>query len=129
MLQTKYFFVFSAGPFEDLTGDINAIVSHTGSVTFIPHVIIKSFCKINEKKLKKNKKITCTLKFGSWTYGDDLIDVQTPDDVMDLSSFDTSFNRKWKLLRTKVKRVVQKYACCEEPYIHLRYDLILKRRP
>jgi len=37
-------------------------------------------------------------------------------------------NSEWQIVEVKSNRVVTTYACCEEPYIEITYNLTLRRQ-
>ena len=69
---------------------------------------------------------TCRIKIGSWTYDGFALDVQPESYTMDISK--SPSNLEWELVSTSVKREVQTYSCCPEPYPDVTYTLTIKRR-
>ena len=53
----------------------NAILYQNGLVLWVPPLTIKSTCNLDLKKWPFDEHI-CFLKFGSWTYDGDMMDVK-----------------------------------------------------
>lgn len=69
----------------------------------------------------------CKLKFGSWTFTTQFLQLKATEDEPDLSKY--SPNGEWDLLRMEKRRNVVKYSCCKYPYVDVTYHIYIKRRP
>ncbi|GAV00794.1 hypothetical protein RvY_11594-2 [Ramazzottius varieornatus] len=103
----------------------NVVVYSTGDCVYIPPGIFKSTCKINITWFPFDEQ-HCTLKFGSWSYDGDKIDLQLKKNEADLQSFMS--NGEWELIGAPARRNVITYACCPEPYVDVTFTIIIRRR-
>ncbi|CAJ0957012.1 unnamed protein product, partial [Mesorhabditis belari] len=102
----------------DATFKSNEVVYNTGEVNWVPPGIFRASCKMDITYFPFDEQI-CFLKFGSWTYNGNALDLQIhmPDDEpaeMDLSTYIPS--GEWKLLSAPAIREVTWNTCCPEPY-------------
>ena len=104
----------------------NAIVSWEGKVTWLSSAIFKSSCEINVEYFPFDEQ-SCTMKFASWTYDGDQVNLINSANMTDLSNYVA--NGEWDLVVASVKRNVVFYSCCEEPYPDVTYIFTLRRRP
>ena len=118
----KYVHFSSAadGPTKSQMAEQLAVVS-AGHVDLLVPSKSYSYCVRNSSR----SAFTCTLKYGSWVYNGDQVDILSPVHV-DLSDLIT--NRRYKLLSTSAVREVNYYACCPEPYVHARFLINLRER-
>uniref|UniRef100_A0A5S6QEJ1 Uncharacterized protein n=1 Tax=Trichuris muris TaxID=70415 RepID=A0A5S6QEJ1_TRIMR len=107
----------------DSTWQTNAVVNHDGSISWLPPAVIKSSCKIDITWFPFDDQ-KCTLKFGSWTYSGNQINLMPGKVVTDTYVE----NGEWILMGLPVKRNVFKYACCPEPYIDVTFTIWVRRR-
>jgi nicotinic acetylcholine receptor len=66
------------------------------------------------------------MKFGSWTYDGNRVDVAKESDNVDLDKYIDS--GEWKLVSAPVRRNTHKYFCCPDPYPDVTFDFIIHRR-
>ncbi|XP_055344195.1 acetylcholine receptor subunit alpha-like 1 [Paramacrobiotus metropolitanus] len=109
-------------------------VNYTGHIEWEPPVIYKSYCQIDVRYFPYDKQ-NCTLKFGSWTYDQTLVDLEPERDYvgdalriqygMDLSEFKRSI--EWDVMQTQAwrDRVVYSYG----PYVDIKFEFIIRRKP
>ncbi|WKX92295.1 hypothetical protein Q1695_010378 [Nippostrongylus brasiliensis] len=115
----------------DSTFKSNLVVYSTGDVNWIPPGVLKFVCKLDVTWFPFDDQI-CEMKFGSWTFHGDAIDLQIHDDnvnsthSMDLSTY--VVNGEWELISSPALREVKFYKCCPEPYPTVKYFLHLRRR-
>lgn len=64
------------------------------------------------------------MKFGSWTYDGNAIDLKPTQSKLDLNFY--APNPHWELFSSAVKRNEVHYPCCPEPYIDVTFDVTLK---
>ena len=94
--------------------DVLAIVSSDGIVKWRPPSIFKSTCQIDIQKFPYDSQ-RCYMKFGSWTYAADSIDIQfLGKHEINREMFIPS--NEWDIKSTLGRRNVKKYECCKEIY-------------
>ncbi|CAG0890050.1 unnamed protein product [Darwinula stevensoni] len=104
----------------------NVIVKFTGEVAWLSSAIFKSSCQINVEFFPFDEQ-RCSMKFASWTYGGDQVNLLRDTEEGDLTNYVK--NGEWDLIEMKVERSVQYYSCCSEPYPDITYTIVLRRRP
>lgn len=111
-----------------------AILHHDGKVVWKPPSIYKSACTIDVEYFPFDEQ-TCTMKFGTWTYDGNSVDLKhksqsgdTPLIVngMDLSEFYLSV--EWDVMSVPAKRTEQYYSCCDTPYIDITFNITMRRK-
>ncbi|CDW56202.1 nicotinic acetylcholine receptor alpha subunit [Trichuris trichiura] len=130
-----------------------ATLHHDGLVRWEPPAIYKSMCFINVEWFPFDEQ-TCHLKFGSWTYTEEHVDLQHMDPsvehVMELSEADGSWRNvsiirngidlsdyypsvEWDILSIPAKRHARAYnSCCskfKKDFIDITYYINLRRKP
>jgi len=105
---------------EKQDNDVLAVVNHNGRVLYAPRAVISVRCTASEHK----NTFSCPLKYGSWTYDDSKINMQSLSDNVDLSNLLVSGD--WRVTDTSVQRNVVKYDCCEEKYVDITYTINVK---
>ncbi|XP_036363179.1 acetylcholine receptor subunit alpha-type acr-16-like isoform X2 [Octopus sinensis] len=103
------------------------VVKSTGAIVWMPQVIYKSSCAIDISHFPFDEQ-ECVLKFGSWTYDGNKLDVNFLDNLtkIDLSEYMPS--NAWEIIEAPARRNVQYYTCCPEPYLDLTFTLKVRRR-
>ncbi|XP_061398269.1 neuronal acetylcholine receptor subunit alpha-7-like, partial [Musca vetustissima] len=110
----------------DGTYHTNIVVKHNGNCLYVPPGIFKSTCKIDITWFPFDDQ-HCEMKFGSWTYDGNQLDlVLNSDDGGDLSDFIT--NGEWYLIGMPGKKNTIVYACCPEPYVDVTFTIQIRRR-
>ncbi|XP_049939074.1 acetylcholine receptor subunit alpha-L1 [Schistocerca serialis cubense] len=111
-----------------------AVLHHTGKVVWTPPAIFKSSCEIDVRYFPFDQQ-TCFMKFGSWTYDGDQIDLkhinQKYDDNkvkvgIDLREYYPSV--EWDILGVPAERHEKYYPCCAEPYPDIFFNITLRRK-
>jgi len=114
---------------EELTdgrgGAARLVVKHDGNVSWLNPVIFTSSCEIDITYFPLDDQ-TCELKFGSWSYSSDFLDVHPRRAGADLSSYVE--NGEWILLDVKSQRNLLTYECCDGKFPDVTYHLELRRR-
>ncbi|CAH1796943.1 unnamed protein product [Owenia fusiformis] len=105
----------------DMIYDVLTVVSSDGSVTWIPSMAITASCKRLKKTANGRCKINCPLKFGSWTYDGNRLNLTSNSDTVDVSSYVE--NEDWELVENTQKRHSLSYECCPEPYVDVTGNL------
>ncbi|XP_069798576.1 neuronal acetylcholine receptor subunit beta-2-like [Narcine bancroftii] len=98
----------------------NAVVSHDGSVFWLPPAIYKSSCKIEVKHFPFDQQ-NCTLRFRSWTYDRTEIDLQLRSDRASLDDFTPS--GEWDIVALPGHRSE------ERAYVDITYHFVVRRKP
>nr|QQY02548.1 nicotinic acetylcholine receptor alpha subunit-4 [Cryptocotyle lingua] len=106
--------------------DAMVIVQHDGSIKWMPPAIFKSNCKIDIKRFPFDEQ-TCHMKFGSWTYDGNRLDVSFISDEKHVLLSDYTESNEWEIIARPAMRNVKYYPCCVEPYPDLTYFLFLRR--
>ncbi|XP_066577382.1 neuronal acetylcholine receptor subunit beta-2 [Amia ocellicauda] len=101
----------------------NAVVSHDGSVFWLPPAIYKSACKIEVKHFPFDQQ-NCTLRFRSWTYDRGEIDLVLKTDVASMDDFTPS--GEWDIIALPGRRNENP---ADSGYVDITYDFIIRRKP
>ncbi|XP_021202094.1 nicotinic acetylcholine receptor subunit alpha 6 isoform X2 [Bombyx mori] len=110
----------------DGTYQTNVVVRNNGSCLYVPPGIFKSTCKIDITWFPFDDQ-HCDMKFGSWTYDGNQLDLILKDEAGgDLSDFIT--NGEWYLIGMPGKKNTITYACCPEPYVDVTFTIMIRRR-
>uniref|UniRef100_A0AC34F1T0 Nicotinic acetylcholine receptor alpha subunit n=1 Tax=Panagrolaimus sp. ES5 TaxID=591445 RepID=A0AC34F1T0_9BILA len=135
----------------NITISTKATLHYSGQVTWEPPAIFKSLCQIDVQWFPFDEQI-CTLKYGSWTYSEDLINLELLDgdekvveeinehgeaenftvveDGIDLSDYYPSV--EWDIMSRRARRRAKNYpSCCpgSGAYVDIMYYLVLRRKP
>ncbi|CAD6187186.1 unnamed protein product [Caenorhabditis auriculariae] len=115
----------------DSTYPVNFVVSYTGHVLQVPPGILKLSCKIDITYFPFDDQM-CHLKFGSWTYSGNFIDLRIngPDGQnVSEQGIDIQYyvqNGEWNLLAVPARNETNVFD--DEPYPSLYFYLIIQRR-
>ncbi|XP_028650700.1 neuronal acetylcholine receptor subunit beta-2 [Erpetoichthys calabaricus] len=101
----------------------NAVVSHDGSIFWLPPAIYKSSCKIEVKHFPFDQQ-NCTLKFRSWTYDRTEIDLVLKADMASMDDFTPS--GEWDIISLPGRRNENP---ADSTYVDITYDFIIRRKP
>ncbi|XP_046367254.1 neuronal acetylcholine receptor subunit alpha-10-like [Haliotis rufescens] len=103
------------------------VFHHDGRVQWMPQAVYRSSCQIDVTTFPFDVQ-SCILKFGSWTYDGNKLEVHFNEDkdYIDLTEYVTS--NAWTIIDVPAKRNVKFYSCCPEPYVDLTFTLIFQRR-
>ncbi|CAD5210300.1 unnamed protein product [Bursaphelenchus xylophilus] len=115
-----------------------------GSIRWTPPAIYNSLCLIDTQWFPYDEQL-CTLKFGSWTYSGDELDLRQPDSDdlenitlpdgsceirvevgVDITEYQESV--EFDLLSVVGSRHERYYPCCDFPAIDITYDLAIRRK-
>ncbi|XP_066271917.1 neuronal acetylcholine receptor subunit beta-4-like [Branchiostoma lanceolatum] len=100
----------------------NVIVYSSGDCYWLPPAIFQSSCAIDVRQFPFDRQ-NCSMKFGSWTYTSDEVDVVIQDYGKTAILDDFKASGEWNLLDSPSRRVEEG----NEVYIY--YDLIIERKP
>jgi len=71
---------------------------------------------------------TCHMKFGSWTYDGDSLDISFFSDSGQVDIGDYIESNEWQLIEHPAVRNVRYYPCCgDQPYPDLTFSLRIRR--
>ncbi|KAL4717283.1 hypothetical protein ACJJTC_017170 [Scirpophaga incertulas] len=110
-----------------------AVLHHTGKVLWTPPAIFKSSCEIDVRYFPFDQQ-TCFLKFGSWSYDGDQIDLkhinQKKGDMVDVGIDLREYypSVEWDILGVPAERHERFYPCCQEPYPDIFFNITLRRK-
>ncbi|KAI1715373.1 neurotransmitter-gated ion-channel ligand binding domain-containing protein [Ditylenchus destructor] len=145
----------NADSYYNITINTKATLHYTGKVTWEPPAIFKSLCQIDILWFPFDEQ-QCLLKFGSWTYPDNLLKLELMDvttagqrveqivnergekenitvveDGIDLSDYYPSV--EWDIMSRVARRRVRNYppGCCPKTgvFVELYFHLALRRKP
>ncbi|XP_029654317.1 acetylcholine receptor subunit alpha-like 1 [Octopus sinensis] len=125
--------IISAEGNYEITTATKAIVFHDGLVVWEPPAIYKSSCPINVQHFPLDHQ-ECFLKFGSWTYNGDEVDLQhisAENNEMIVNGINLNKfyqNIQWEVLSVPAKRYENYFSCCPEPYPWILFKLNLRRK-
>ncbi|UJR26100.1 hypothetical protein I4U23_007446 [Adineta vaga] len=107
--------------------EVLAVVYYNGTVVWKPMSIFKSTCQIDIRRFPYDRQ-NCSMKFGTWTYDSSKVNLNfyRNIDQFDLRSYVKS--NEWSILENYAKRNTEKYDCCPEIYVDLKFYIILERR-
>ncbi|EGT55947.1 hypothetical protein CAEBREN_31895 [Caenorhabditis brenneri] len=115
----------SADPQFDSRYASNLLVYPNGLVNWMPPGLYRLSCKIQVVWFPFDVQ-ECFLKFGSWTFDGTKLNLEIDENGFDFSNY--MQNGEWTLEGTTVKRNIQYYQCCPEPYYDLVFTFIIRRR-
>nr|ALR88678.1 acetylcholine receptor neuronal subunit alpha 9/10-like 103 [Saccoglossus kowalevskii] len=105
----------------------NCLVQHNGWVSLWSRpTVLKSTCKIDVKYFPFDKQ-QCRLKFGSWTYNGEQINLNQHAVKPDLTNLVP--NEQWDLLYAITTRHSMRYECCPDTYHDVTFLVGLERKP
>ncbi|CAJ0940037.1 unnamed protein product, partial [Mesorhabditis belari] len=140
----------NAESYYNITISTKATLHYSGEVTWEPPAILKSLCQIDVQWFPFDEQ-KCNLKFGSWTYDDNLLqlelfendvhhekeknelgvmdDVTIAVDGIDLSDYYPSV--EWDIMSRVAKSRSKNYpSCCPgSAFMDIIYYLVLRRKP
>lgn len=102
------------------------VVDYNGTTLWMPQAILKSTCSIDITYFPfDNQK--CTLKFGSWTYSGNKLDLRFMN-TEEFQMADYMPSHEWDILESSAVRNRVDYDCCPDYYLDLTYTLRMKRK-
>ncbi|CAF0796433.1 unnamed protein product [Rotaria sp. Silwood1] len=107
--------------------EVLAIVYHNGTVFWKPMSIFKSTCQIDIRRFPYDRQ-NCSMKFGTWTYDSSKVNLKFYRNIekFDLNSYVKS--NEWSIVGNSASRYTEKYDCCPEIYVDLKFYINLERR-
>ncbi|KAI1887672.1 hypothetical protein AGOR_G00192720 [Albula goreensis] len=101
-----------------------AIVRFNGTIMWTPPASYKSACTMDVTFFPFDRQ-NCSMKFGSWTYDGNMVDLVLVDDHVDRKDFFD--NGEWEILNATGMRGNRRDGLYSYPF--LTYSFILKRLP
>merc|ERR1719435_295652 len=92
------------------------VVEANGHVRWIPPLVLKTMCEASGSEHDTH---TCELKFGSWVYNANQLDLISKISSMDLEGYTAS--NMWDLESASVERHETTYECCPEAFVDISY--------
>jgi len=105
--------------------DSNPLIYSTGQVLWVPPCQISSHCNFTLDKYPYGEQ-KCQIKFGSWTYDQELLDLELFGGQQS-ASLDVYGSNEWKIVENIAKRNEKTYPCCPEPYTDITYNFTIQR--
>ncbi|XP_022096242.1 neuronal acetylcholine receptor subunit alpha-3-like isoform X1 [Acanthaster planci] len=102
-----------------------AQVYANGTVSWSPPAVFYSACAIDVHYFPFDKQ-DCKLKFGSWTYDESKIDLESLGSTVDRQDYWE--NAEWEIVDTPVVKHTIKYPCCEQTYVDITFHFKLHRK-
>lgn len=118
--------------FEEFDGRLDNIktlvlVNHTGKTTWNAPFIFKTLCKIKVKNFPFDRQ-QCKLKFGSWRYAANQLNLWFKDEKATLDDKRIK-NGEWHVVNVEVTRNALVYPCCpKDVYPDITFIINIKRR-
>ncbi|KAF7262584.1 hypothetical protein EG68_00215 [Paragonimus skrjabini miyazakii] len=115
----------------------NVVVKNTGELNWIPPGMFHSFCTIHVIWFPFDSQ-SCSLKFGTWSYQGNAVDLKLKCDdidqdnecdfsnVVDLSAY--TAHSEWALESATVKRNQDNYGTADQTYIDITIHVHMQRR-
>ena len=97
-----------------------------GTVYWNSPKVIRLSCDVDARYYPWDEQ-TCALKYGSWAFDGSKLDIINSSSSGDISGY--SRNSEWSVISFGVKRSVQYYSCCPNPYPDVTYSLHIRRKP
>ena len=101
------------------------MISSNGHIFWSPPTRLRSSCKVDITYFPFDSQ-RCEMKFGSWTYPKDQVDLINSEAHGELMHYTT--NGEWMLKDVVIKRKEIQYAIGDEVYPDVRVTLIIQRR-
>ena len=114
-----------------------ATIHFSGLVSWNPPAISKSLFPIDVEFFPFYEQL-CTLKFGSWSYNGNSVDIKhkslgkDTDDLtkvqkgIDLGDYYSS--TEWDLLAVPAQKYKKYYPCCREPFPDIKFNITIRRK-
>ncbi|CAF0709115.1 unnamed protein product [Brachionus calyciflorus] len=109
----------------DVTAKINAVLSYTGEVNYLPPGMFKSTCPILIDDFPFDEQ-NCSLKFGSWTHDEATINLTNKSSRAQLDSYIK--NGEWYLEDVTSYSKSISYECCPTKFPFVMFVIHIRRR-
>ncbi|XP_033627625.1 neuronal acetylcholine receptor subunit alpha-3-like [Asterias rubens] len=102
-----------------------ALVYFNGTVNWNAPAVFYSACTIDVHYFPFDEQ-DCSMKFGSWTYDESKIDLESIGSNVDRQDYWE--NAEWVIVDTPVEKHTIKYPCCENTYVDITFHFVLHRK-
>ncbi|XP_041362858.1 neuronal acetylcholine receptor subunit alpha-7-like [Gigantopelta aegis] len=111
--------------FIDATQDTLASVRNHGSIWTFNTIRFRTPCR---RSSEHDAILECKMKFGSWVYNNQQLDLQRKLDTttVDFSAYEE--NPAWEIVNSTAILNVVEYECCPEAYSDITYTLRFRQR-
>jgi len=99
------------------------VVDADGHVRWIPPLVLKTMCDFTHSDRDTQ---TCQLKFGSWVYNANQLDLISKISSMDLEGYIAS--QEWDLESARADRHETTYDCCPEAFVDMTYSISFHKK-
>ncbi|KAL5018214.1 hypothetical protein ScPMuIL_003936 [Solemya velum] len=108
--------------------DALAVISCDGTVLWMPQAILRSSCQFETTYFPFDEQ-RCHLKFGSWTYDGNRIDLIFFQNRSQFDLTDFVMGTEWDINENEATRNEKFYQCCADtPYPDLTFRLRIRRK-
>ncbi|KAJ8913429.1 hypothetical protein NQ315_017173, partial [Exocentrus adspersus] len=107
-------------------GNTHCIVFPNGEVLWVPPAQFTVLCSLNLKYWPFDTQ-ECHMKFGSWTYNGDQIDIENYNNASEAELDLLVNNNEWAIVKTSQKKNNKYYECCREAYPDITINITLSR--
>lgn len=120
-----YLYNTAEAPMADLDYS-KASLYYDGSIIWSRPGMIKSTCIFDLTYFPYDQQV-CQLKFGSWVYNENELNLKKSNPSIDISNMQK--NQGWELVNYTSELNIVKYECCPEKYSDITYNFTLRRKP
>jgi len=106
----------------------NVLIYSTGKMLWVPPCKMTSQCHYTLKKNPYGEQ-TCNLKFGSWTFDGNVLDLGLYNETAAMDLSDLKNSSGFEVISTSAVRKDTYYSCCVEPYPDITFNMTIKRIP
>lgn len=133
-----------------VTTQTKATINYNGKIIWEPPMIYKSYCSINIEYYPFDIQ-DCYMKFGTWSYAGDLINLDHIEMSKNNASVDASYisehlskklyiieegidmsdyyqSVEWDILSIAAQKNVKYYDCCAEPFLDIYFNITIRRK-
>ncbi|CAH1173693.1 unnamed protein product [Phaedon cochleariae] len=107
-------------------GNTHCLLYSDGEVLWVPPAQFTVLCSLNLKYWPFDDQ-ECYLKFGSWTYSGDQIDLNNYNNKTDVDVELVINNTEWLITKAFQKKQDVFYPCCTEPYPDITINVTMSR--
>ncbi|KAK7112820.1 hypothetical protein V1264_012208 [Littorina saxatilis] len=109
------------------TREALVVVQDTGEVLWMPQAMLNSSCSFDTLLFPFDEQ-QCELKFGSWTYNGNKLDMGFIDGQSSMDTTDYTPSNEWTIIFNSGRKNVKYYSCCPEPYPDITFTLRIRRK-
>lgn len=101
-------------------------MNYDGSNSWYSPASFRSTCQIDVTFFPFDQQ-TCYMKFGSWTFEANDLDIYVDDSPLHSKQYVKS--AEWDLISASRNRNVEHYACCQHPFSDVTIEFVFRRKP